>query len=193
MQYAMLIDLTLCTGCNSCLVSCKQENRLVEGVSWIRMKLLEQKNYPRYEYFYPQSCRHCEDPDCARVCPAGAITCSDKGIVLHNESKCIGCRLCVQFCQCGGLTINSINGKPGKCRLCIDRIKEGKLPACVENCSTEARYFDSREELLKNAKERLEKLAEKGQKAIFTADSQQNETAVFYIIPEGASFKRKNY
>jgi electron transport complex protein RnfB len=36
--------------------------------------------------------------DCSKVCPVGAITMTEKGIVSINEEKCISCKKCVTAC-----------------------------------------------------------------------------------------------
>ncbi len=49
-----------------------------------------------------------------------------------------------------------------KCVLCIDRIRQqGGLPACVENCPTQASTFGKRPDLLRLARERI--VASKGE------------------------------
>jgi hypothetical protein len=39
--------------------------------------------------------------------------------------------------------------------MCYGRIKEGKIPACVENCPAEALLFGKRRDLIKEARKRI--------------------------------------
>jgi formate dehydrogenase iron-sulfur subunit len=46
-------------------------------------------------------------------------------------------------------------GVMAKCTMCIDRIKEGMLPACVKTCPTGAMNFGDRKTMLEMANKRL--------------------------------------
>lgn len=97
---------------------------------------------------FPRSCLHCEAPACVTVCPTGAsYKRAEDGIVLVDESKCIGCKLCSWACPYGAREYSSVEGVMKKCTLCIDRIYNENLPeaerqpACVQACPTRARHF----------------------------------------------------
>ncbi|MDI6604732.1 MAG: 4Fe-4S binding protein [Thermoanaerobacteraceae bacterium] len=90
---------------------------------------------------YALTCRHCEDAKCVKVCPTKAIRISSEGVILSpDQNKCIGCGLCSIACPFGIPNFQA-NGKMIKCDLCIDRLREGKEPACVAVCNEKALVF----------------------------------------------------
>ncbi|MBS0194990.1 MAG: 4Fe-4S dicluster domain-containing protein [Proteobacteria bacterium] len=97
---------------------------------------------------FPRSCLHCETPACVTVCPTGAsYKRASDGIVLVDEDKCIGCKLCSWACPYGAREYSAVEGVMKKCTLCVDRIYNEQLdetervPACVQACPTRARHF----------------------------------------------------
>ncbi len=97
---------------------------------------------------FPRSCLHCETPACVTVCPTGAsYKRAEDGIVLVDEDKCIGCKLCSWACPYGAREYSHVEGVMKKCTLCVDRIYNQNLdeadrqPACVQACPTRARHF----------------------------------------------------
>ena len=97
---------------------------------------------------FPRSCLHCETPECVTVCPTGAsYKRAEDGIVLVDEDKCIGCKLCSWACPYGAREYSEQRGVMQKCTLCVDRIYNesfdeiDRQPACVMACPTRARHF----------------------------------------------------
>jgi Fe-S-cluster-containing dehydrogenase component len=97
---------------------------------------------------FPRSCLHCETPDCVTVCPTGAsYKRAEDGIVLVDDDKCIGCKLCSWACPYGAREYSETRGVMQKCTLCVDRIynesfdEYDRQPACVMACPTRARHF----------------------------------------------------
>ncbi len=70
-SYAILLDTTLCTGCNTCLYKCIQENMRHDEAS---RGLFRTIAFIRDTGIYHQRCMHCVTPDCVDVCPEGALT-----------------------------------------------------------------------------------------------------------------------
>ena len=98
-RWAMVIDLKKCTGCGTCLVSCKAENFVPAGVIWNKIYDYEVGTYPNVSrHFLPTPCMHCESPVCVDVCPTGASTQREDGIVYIDYSKCVGCCYCIISC-----------------------------------------------------------------------------------------------
>jgi Fe-S-cluster-containing dehydrogenase component len=103
---------------------------------------------PAQTLHFPRSCLHCEQPACVTVCPTGAsYKRAEDGIVLVDEDKCIGCKLCSWACPYGAREYSAVEGVMKKCTLCVDRIYNEHLdeaerqPACVQACPTRARHF----------------------------------------------------
>ena len=103
---------------------------------------------PALTLHFPRSCLHCETPACVTVCPTGAsYKRAEDGIVLVDEDKCIGCKLCSWACPYGAREYSHVEGVMKKCTLCVDRIYNENLdeadrqPACVQACPTRARHF----------------------------------------------------
>jgi sulfite dehydrogenase (quinone) subunit SoeB len=100
---------------------------------------------PAMTLHFPRSCLHCETPACVTVCPTGAsYKRAEDGIVLVDEDKCIGCKLCSWACPYGAREYSAVEGVMKKCTLCVDRIYNEQLPeadrqpACVQACPTRA-------------------------------------------------------
>ncbi len=168
-RWGMTIDLKRCVGCNACTAACKAKNQTPPGVFYTRVLIHERGEYPNVSrVFIPVQCNHCSDPPCVRVCPTGASTQREDGIVVIDHTKCVGCRACYVACPYNNrfyldrdfidtgyfpevLTppekMNRENfpgGKGGvavKCDFCYDRLEEGRDPACVRTCPADARKF----------------------------------------------------
>jgi len=162
---AILVDTTRCNGCEACVLACKQENNLgpdklrpgqqaVDGLSSTRFSTILRRSGNR---FVRHQCRHCVEPACASVCIVGALQKSPEGPVIYDSDLCIGCRYCLMACPWGIPRYQWDEAVPyvRKCTLCYPRLKEGKIPACVQACPREALLFGSREDLLAEAHRRV--------------------------------------
>lgn len=118
------INIEKCTGCKLCELACS----FARTGSFNLSKSLIKAAADGYIYA-PITCLHCADPDCARVCPTGAISKNGAhGAVTIDESKCLGCLLCTLSCPHGGIFYSSLEDKVSKCDLC-----DGS-PECVKFC-----------------------------------------------------------
>jgi Fe-S-cluster-containing dehydrogenase component len=168
-RYGMVIDLKRCYGCYACVMACKTANHTPPGVLWARLLQGEVGSYPNVvRQTLPVLCMQCEEPSCMEVCPTGATQKLDNGIVIVEKDKCMGCKYCVMACPYGarysveewesyfpeGLPLSPYEeftraafeeksgvGVATKCDFCLDRISEGRDPACVEACPANARIF----------------------------------------------------
>ena len=179
---AMLIDITMCIGCNSCQEACKTTNNLAAGEE----QALSATTYTALnEYdgvFVRRMCQHCIDPTCASVCPVGAFTKTPEGPVLYDEDKCIGCRYCMQACpfQVPRYEWSSTYPRIQKCVFCHDRITKGFQPACAEACQVGATKYGDRDELLKEAAERIKAEPSKYVNRIY-GQQEVGGTSILYI------------
>ena len=58
-----------------------------------------------------------------------------------DETKCTGCKLCLQVCPYDALYFNEEERIVDKCNLCVERIDQGLKPACVATCMNNALVF----------------------------------------------------
>jgi formate dehydrogenase iron-sulfur subunit len=149
-NYGILIDTTKCIGCYACEEACGE--RWGNPSSDIH-KLSCTKNTTVLEVngtYVPRLCMHCKEPTCVSVCPVGAFMKTPEGPVVYDESKCMGCRYCLQACpfDVPKYEWDNLNPRVTKCDLCHDRVMKGEKPACVEACPAEARIFGPLEDLL---------------------------------------------
>lgn len=115
----------------------------------------------------PRRCMHCDNPACATICPFSANTKDKSGAVVIDQELCFGGAKCKTVCPWGipqrqsgvGIYLKVAkelmgNGVMYKCDLCIDRIKDGKTPACMETCPKKAMTIGPREQIFAEAEKR---------------------------------------
>jgi nitrate reductase beta subunit len=92
--------------------------------------------------YLPRICNHCLNPACVAACPSGAIyKRAEDGVVLVNEDRCRGWRMCVAGCPYKKVYYNWTTGKSEKCILCFPRMETGQAPACAQSCVGRIRYM----------------------------------------------------
>ncbi|MCB9640982.1 MAG: 4Fe-4S dicluster domain-containing protein [Myxococcales bacterium] len=113
--------------------------------------------------YVPVACQQCADPPCTKICPVGATWREPDGITVIDYNWCIGCRYCMAACPYDARAFNwaepsipanqlntdmhylgnrpRMKGVVDKCTFCIQRVRENRLPACVESCPVGARKF----------------------------------------------------
>lgn len=221
-RWAFIVDLRRCIGCRACTVACKAEFNTPLGA--FRAAVYEEVHgtYPNAEgLFLPRLCNHCEGnkedgvPPCVKVCPEypkgrkkyvtpegktiryryGATYKRPDGLVLFDNTLCVGCGKCIESCPYGARNwdMSQMSGKDAtkhaivKCSFCRHRIENGVEPACVNICQGRARIFGD----LNDPESEVSKLVKK-----FQLEAKRNETTLlpaentipmcFYIDPKGA-------
>src|SRR3546814_3024436 len=92
--------------------------------------------------YLPRLCEHCLNPSCLASCPSGAIYKREEdGIVLIDQEKCRGWRMCVSGCPYKKIYYNWSTGKSEKCIFCYPRIETGQPTVCSETCVGKIRYL----------------------------------------------------
>ena len=92
--------------------------------------------------YLPRLCEHCLNPACVASCPSGAIYKREEdGIVLIDQDKCRGWRMCVSGCPYKKIYYNYKSGKSEKCIFCYPRIEAGQPTVCSETCVGRIRYL----------------------------------------------------
>ena len=92
--------------------------------------------------YLPRLCEHCLNPTCVASCPSGAIYKREEdGIVLIDQEKCRGWRMCVSGCPYKKIYYNWKSGKSEKCTFCYPRIEIGQPTVCSETCVGRIRYL----------------------------------------------------
>lgn len=182
---AFLIDVTQCVGCNSCQAACKQANNLPNGEENHLSATAYTALQTYGDVYVRRMCQHCDKPTCVSVCPVGALTKTAAGPVLYDESKCIGCRYCIQACPFNVPRYEWASNSPRvrKCVMCADRVAEGLTTACTEACPTGATLFGDRDEMLSEATRRIQADPANYQQKVYGAE-EVGGTSTFYISKE---------
>ncbi len=171
-QWTMIIDLRFCDGCQSvgtpprCTTSCVEGHLAPAPMQWI--EVFEEELPGEGTRFLPTPCQHCQNPPCVNVCPVAATFSTPEGLVLIDQDRCIGCRICMAACPYDRRFFNwgdppippealtadydlevqtpAVKGTVMKCDFCPDMVRAGTLPYCVQACPNQAIYYGDLEE-----------------------------------------------
>ncbi|HET7460233.1 MAG TPA: hydrogenase 2 operon protein HybA [Longimicrobium sp.] len=200
----MLYDSTLCIGCKACMGACRDANGLTyedpEGMYYdpvdlssrakTVIKVYEDADAKKYCFFKAQ-CMHCIDPACASACMLGAFSKREGGIVTWDGDRCVGCRYCEVACPFGvpKFEFDQSIPKMVKCEMCAHRLREGRLPACVEVCPRQAIIFGKRDALLAEAKKRIAENPASYFPRVY-GETDGGGTQVLFLSPAGIPFSK---
>jgi molybdopterin-containing oxidoreductase family iron-sulfur binding subunit len=159
----------------------------------------EAETVPRPGHFYlPVACQQCRNAPCVKSCPVGATWQEPDGIVTIDYDWCIGCRCCMSACPYGARHFNwtdpqipaqeinpkthylgnrpRMKGVVEKCTFCIQRVRQGRYPACVEVCPVGARKFGD----LRDPKSEIRYILE--HKRVFVLKNELNTRPRFFYF-----------
>lgn len=166
----VLVDTTRCMGCRTCEWACAEAHgdagvEYPDEVDWSVERNTSDRQWTvvnEYEtevgpVYVKRQCMHCLQPACASACLTRAMHKTPEGPVAWTEDRCMGCRFCMVSCpfDVPKFEYDSPVPRIQKCTMCWDRVSEGGVPACVENCPMEALTFGRRSELLDEARRRI--------------------------------------
>ncbi|WP_420626435.1 4Fe-4S dicluster domain-containing protein [Candidatus Poriferisodalis sp.] len=138
-RLGFLMDSGACIGCHACTVACKSEHDVPLGVNRTWVNYVETGEFPHTQrHFAVMRCNHCDDAPCISICPTGALFRASNGVVDFDDSRCIGCKGCMNACPYDALYISPDTGTAHKCNFCQHRLEVGLEPSCVSVCPTRA-------------------------------------------------------
>jgi len=156
-----------CIGCLQCEFACATEHSTTHQVALAPFELPPPRKRihvaagPRPSTAFPNKCRHCDPAPCHQVCPTGAIRRdAEHDVVLIDGARCIACAMCAMVCPFDVITFYALaNGAAGrtvavKCDSCIERLRAGRIPACVESCKVDALVFGDLNEIVAAGRQR---------------------------------------
>jgi formate dehydrogenase iron-sulfur subunit len=180
-SYGFFTDTSVCIGCKSCEVACKEWNRVpverfaLSGMSYDNTQSLGAETWRHVAFVEAAAdsimppfqsgwrmmsdvCKHCHRAGCLEACPTGALFRTEFDTVVVQQDVCNGCGYCVVSCPFGVIDLSHHDGKAHKCTLCYDRLKGGLEPACAKACPTDSINFGEVDALLARAEERVRQL-----------------------------------
>jgi len=174
-ELAFFIDYSRCIGCQACVQAC-EECDTHRGRSMIHLEVIERGDSVQTA---PQVCMHCEDPICARVCPADAIKQTPDGVTQSSlKPRCIGCSNCVLACPFGVPRYFAELDQMMKCDYCYDRTSVGLRPMCATVCPSQALAFTTLTEIERTRNGKAVNRWVFGEEVV--------KTKVYVIVPETA-------
>lgn len=206
-RWCMVIDLRKCDGCDQCTVACQKAHGLSEDQRWINVYKMTGPSGQTFSM--PRLCMQCSNPPCLRVCPTAATFMNKDGVVLVDQSICVGCRTCMAACPYEARYFNwtepptgrknlltqpmpefpvpQRQGTVGKCILCVHNTATGKLPACVEACGMLAIWIGDLEQDIATNGEETVKLSTflKEHDAQLFREELGTQPNVYYILGHG--------
>jgi formate dehydrogenase iron-sulfur subunit len=197
MRKSFFVDTTRCTACRGCQVACKQwhdlpaEKTFNQGtyqnppdVSFDTYKLVRMREElldGKLEWlFFPDQCRHCIDAPCFETAktPEAIFRDEPTGAIIYTaNTKYLDAEEIIESCPYN-IPRKGPNGTLAKCDMCLDRVQNGLLPACVKTCPTGTMNFGDREEMRNLANNRLSEVKKSYPKAMLL---DPDDVSVIYL------------
>lgn len=198
MAYAFFIDTTICTGCRGCQVACKQWHHLsaeptrnlgtyqnppdLSFNTYKLVRMTEDVMDGRLQWlFFPEQCRHCIEAPCLETADdANAIfrDAATGAIVFTSATRELAADDIIQACPYN-VPRKGPDGALAKCDMCIDRVRNNLLPACVKTCPAGAMHFGARKDMIRLAQARRDQVLARYPKAMLV---DPDEVSTIYLI-----------
>ncbi|MBU4463682.1 MAG: formate dehydrogenase [Proteobacteria bacterium] len=198
MSKSFFVDTTICTACRGCQVACKQWHDLpaekttnrgtyenpadLSFITYKVVRMREQVIGGKLNWlFFPEQCRHCIEAPCLETAgDPGAIYKDDKtgAVIFTANTKRLNAAEIIEACPYN-IPRKAPDGTLAKCDMCLDRVENGLLPACVKTCPTGAMNFGDRNEMLALAGKQLAVAKKKFPKAMLIDADNVN---VIYLV-----------
>ncbi|NQT09563.1 MAG: formate dehydrogenase [Desulfobacteraceae bacterium] len=198
MSKSFFVDTTICTACRGCQVACKQWHDLpaekttnrgtyenpadLSFITYKVVRMREQVIGGKLNWlFFPEQCRHCIEAPCLETAgDPGAIYRDNKtgAIIFTANTKRLNAAEITEACPYN-IPRKASDGTLAKCDMCLDRVENGLVPACVKTCPTGAMQFGDRDEILALAKKRLGEVKKANSKAMLIDEDTVN---VIYLV-----------
>ena len=129
MAKQLVVDPKRCLNCRTCELVCSFKHNEEFNPRLSNVTVFQ---YEEAAISVPIMCMQCDEAACAAICPTGALTRDADGVVKHDASKCIVCKMCVSACPLGNIAYQPAKRKVSKCDLC------GGEPWCAKYCPSGA-------------------------------------------------------
>jgi carbon-monoxide dehydrogenase iron sulfur subunit len=152
----------LCLGCHQCETACIVEHSNSKSIYGAITDSQGVQSGITIEadktgmWSMPVKCRHCNPAHCINSCVVGAIKRDfSTGFVIIDENICTGCKRCLTACPFNVIKFEkrishgAVHFTAQKCDECIDLIRNGAIPACVESCKSGALVFSEADSTLR--------------------------------------------
>jgi formate dehydrogenase iron-sulfur subunit len=205
---SFFVDTTKCTACRGCQIACKEWNQLpaTKTFNWGSYQNPADLSFSTYKlvrfrelmsggkvkwYFFADQCRHCLEPPCKDTADGyvdgaiiqdgatGAVVFTAKSAKLSPSAF----EEVRQSCPYNIPRQDPVTKVMAKCTMCIDRISNGLLPACVKACPTGTMNFGDRGMIMDMGYARVAELKKKGYEKAQLLDADSIRT-IFLVVDD---------
>ena len=144
-RYAMVIDTKTCIGCGDCVVACKTENKVPEGLNRDWVVEATQGHLPGPDDGVPLGAlQSLLEPDLRDPVPDGR----EPPVEGHQHrarraEQVHGLQSLHRGLPYDARLVMHPDGYIDKCTFCHHRVEQGLDPACVSSCPTKCMHFGS--------------------------------------------------
>lgn len=129
MAKQLVVDPKRCLNCRTCELVCSFKHTKEFNPRYANVSVFQ---YENEAVTVPIMCMQCDESACAAVCPTNALTRNADGLIEHDASKCIVCKMCVSACPLGNVSYSPALKAIHKCDMC------GGDPECAKFCPSGA-------------------------------------------------------